>query len=246
MSYPYPVLFRIGNISIFTFGVFMLVAFLLALWVALRRRGSLDEEHIYNLTIISLVAGMIGARIAYILFNLNEFASFYDYVAIWQGGMSFFGGFFLALIATYFYAKKKGLSYAQITDIFAPSLALGIAITRVGGFLSGANPGLPTELPWAIFDPATGTLTHPTALYHAIANFAIFFALLWLAKSQLREKFENGYLFAVFILLFGLERFINDFFRAYNSLATIVAARAVPLALIVLAGLFLLRLRKKA
>ncbi len=241
MPYPYIVLFRIGPFSIFTFGIFMLIAFLLAIWFVLRRaKGKIEEDHIYNISIISLIAGIIGSRIAYILFNLQEFSSFYDYIAIWQGGMSFFGGFFLSLVGIWFYVKRKHLGFGEIADIFAPSLALGIAITRIGGFLAGANPGTATELPWAIAG------THPTALYHAAANFIIFFVLLRIEKSQLKEKFNAGYLFAAFLLFFSLERFVDDFFRDYTSQATILAARIVPLLLIAVAIFVFTKLRKKS
>ncbi len=217
----------------------MIIAFLLALWVALKRKGEIEEDHIYNVSIISIIAGIIGARIAFIIFNPQYFQTFYDFIAIWQGGMSFFGGFFLALIAIYFYTKKKKLSYTEILDIFAPGFALGIAITRIGGFISGANPGLPTELPWAVFG------AHPAALYHAFANFLIFFILIWAGKSKFKEKFAPSYLFITFLLFYGIERFINDFFRLYDSTATIIAARAVPILLILFSLILLKKLRKK-
>ena len=153
--------------------------------------------------------------------------------------MSFFGGFILALFSTFVYVRKKKISFAEMIDIFAPGLALTIAITRIGGFLAGANPGIQTQMPWAFQG------THPVALYHSLANFIIFFALIKIGKSKLKEKFSAGYLFVFFMLLFGVERFINDFFRAYDSPATILAARIAPLVLIVLAILFLARMKKK-
>lgn len=240
MPYPYPVLFQIGPFSVFTFGIFMLVAFLLALWIAvIRSKGKIEEDHIYNVAIISIIASLVGARIAFILFNPQYFRTFYDFIAIWQGGMSFFGGLFLALIAIYFYTKNKKLSYAEILDIFAPGFALAIAITRIGGFISGANPGIPTELPWAVVG------AHPAALYHALSNFLIFFILIWVAKSRFKEKFAPGYLFVTFLLFYGIERFFNDFFRLYDSTATIIAARTIPLILILVSVILLKKLRKK-
>lgn len=244
MPYPYPVLFTIGPFSVFTYGLFMFVAFVLALWLALHRRKDVGEEHIYNISIISIIAGIVGARIAFFIFAPQHLQSFYDFIAIWQGGMSWFGGFFLALIAVFFYVRKKKLSYAKILDVFAPCLPLAIAITRIGAFISGANPGLPTEVPWAIM--YNGIMTHPAALYHAFANFLIFFALIFVAKkTKLPGKFASGYLFLIFTLLFGVERFINDFFRAYDSSATILAARIVPLLLIAVSLILLVRIRRR-
>lgn len=240
MPYPYMTLLKIGPLTLFTFGFFMLVGFLLALHVALKRaRGKIGEDHTYNVAIISLLAGLVGSRAAFILFNPQYFNTFIDYFAIWEGGMSFFGGFILALLSVFVYARKKKISFAEVLDIFAPGLALVIAVTRIGGFLAGANPGLPTQAAWA-FQGA-----HPVALYHSLANFIIFFVLLRIDKSKLKEKFSAGYLFAFFMLLFGVERFINDFFRAYDSSATILAARIAPLVLVGLSLLMLARLKKK-
>ncbi|HIH51420.1 MAG TPA: prolipoprotein diacylglyceryl transferase [Nanoarchaeota archaeon] len=239
MPYPYMTLLKIGPLTLFTFGFFMLVGFLLALHVALRRaKGRIAEDHIYNVAIISLLAGLVGSRIAFILFNSSLFTSFWEYFAIWEGGMSFFGGFILALLSIFVYTKKKRISFPQVLDIFAPGLALAIAITRIGGFLAGANPGLETNVAWAFQG------THPVAIYHSLANFIVFFVLIKIDKSKLGEKFRAGYLFAFFMLLFGLERFVNDFFRAYDTQATILAARIAPLVLAALALFLLTKLRK--
>ncbi|OYT41712.1 hypothetical protein B6U80_00810 [Candidatus Pacearchaeota archaeon ex4484_26] len=243
MPYPYPILFKIGPLNVYTFGFFMLIASLIALWLALRRRGKVAEEHIYNLAIISLVAGVIGARISFFVLAPQYLHSFFDFIAIWQGGMGFFGGFVLALILDYIYIKMKHLNFWQIADIFAPSIALAIAITRIGGFIAGVNPGLPTNLPWAIL--YNGLPTHPAALYHAFANFTIFLILIF-SKKKLKERFLPGYLFLFFVLLYGVERFALDFFRAYDALITILAARTVwPLLVVVSAYLLWLRKRKK-
>ena len=239
MPYPYMTLLKIGPLTLFTFGFFMLIGFLLALHVALKRaKGRIGEDHIYNVAIISLLAGLVGSRIAFILFNSGMFASFWEYFAIWEGGMSFFGGFILALLSIFVYTRRKKISFAEILDVFAPGLALTIAITRIGGFLAGANPGLETNVAWAFQG------THPVALYHSLANFIIFFALIKI-DNKMKEKFKAGYLFAFFMLLFGIERFIDDFFRAYDSPATILAARIAPLVLVALAILLLVRMRKR-
>ena len=206
MPYPYTTLLKLGPLTLFTFGFFMLIGFLLALHVALKRaRGRVQEDHIYNVAIISLLTSLIGSRIAFIIFNPQLFSSFWEWLAIWEGGMSFFGGFILAVLSVFIYTRKKKLNIGEILDIFAPSLALGIAITRIGGFLAGANPGTATNIPWAFQG------THPVALYHSLANFVIFFVLLKIDNKG-KEKSREGYLFAFFMLLFGLERFSNDFF----------------------------------
>ncbi|MBU2496505.1 MAG: prolipoprotein diacylglyceryl transferase [Nanoarchaeota archaeon] len=241
MPYPYPVLFKIGSLNVYTFGFFMLIGFILALWLALRRKGKVHEEHIYNVAIISLLAGIIGSRIAFFILSPQYLHSFFDFIAIWQGGMSFFGGFVFALVLVYWYARKNKLDYWNILDIFAPSLALAIALTRIGAFIAGVNPGLPSELPWAII--LNGIPTHPAALYHALANFAIFFILIF-ASKKLRKHFLPGYLFIFFMLLFGVERFVNDFFRAYDALISIMLARTIWPLLIIISG-YLLWFRKK-
>ncbi len=239
---PYPVLFKIWNLNVYTFGFFMLIGFLLALWIALKRKGNLSEEHVYNVAIISLIAGVIGSRIAFFVLTQQYLHSWYDFIAVWQGGMSFFGGFVLALLLVYWYARKYKLDYWNILDVFAPSLALAIAITRIGAFIAGVNPGLITNLPWAVI--LNGVSTHPAALYHAFANFAIFFILIFAGK-KLRKHFLPGYLFLSFMLLFGVERFINDFFRAYDALISIILARTIWPLLVVLSAVLLWFRKKK-
>lgn len=237
MAYPYPILFKIGPFRVFTFGLFMFISFLISLFIALKRRGNIDEEHIYNIAIISLITGIIGARISFFVLAPQYLTSFFDFIAIWQGGMGFLGGFILALISSFLYIRWKKLDFWKLADIFAPPLALGIAITRIGGFIAGVNPGLPTQMPWGVM--YNGILTHPAAIYHALANFVIFFFLLSFEK-KIKEKFYTGSIFMSFLLLYSTERFFLDFFRAYDSFVTILAARIVWPAMMIASALILL------
>ena len=249
MPYPYPVLFEFGRIKIFTYGFFFFLAFLAFLFLSLKRRKywaqDIDEEHIYNLAIISIIAGIIGARIAYILTNISEFKSFYDIIALWHGGLSFFGGLLLATIADFIYIKIKKLDFWKIADILAVPLALGISIGRVGAFLSGANPGLPTTLPWGI--EFQNVKTHPTALYHAVTDFLTFTILLAVEKKEkIKEKFKEGFIFLLFLAFYGISRFAVDFFRDYGTnLSLILLSRIVPLLLTAIALILIFRRKRK-
>lgn len=220
--YPYPVLFSLGSVKVFTYGLFLFLAFLSGLWLALRRRESLTENHVYNLSFLSLVLGVIGARIGYIIFNPVPFL---DYFSVWKGGLSFFGGLFLGVIGIVIYSRKHNLGFWKIADILSPSLVLGVAITRIGGFLAGVNPGLPTSLPWAIFH--NGQYTHPVALYYVIANFIILFILL-----KKKDELALGKTFLLTLILYSISRFFLDFLRTFDG-AVFIAARIVPLLLII-------------
>ncbi|MEK6852386.1 MAG: prolipoprotein diacylglyceryl transferase [Nanoarchaeota archaeon] len=243
MPYPYEVLFSIGKLNVFTYGVFVLIAFFVSLWISLRRRKEISVDDVYNLNIILLVAAIIGARIAYILTNLQYYRTFYDVVALWQGGLSFYGGFALALISSYTYIRIKKLDFWKVADTFAPAFALAMAIGRFGAFLSGVNPGTVTEVPWAIFHE--GSLRHPTALYNSLANLVIFFIILGLEKSdkkKLRIR-KEGFYFLLVAFLMGLERFALDFFRAYESSFLVLLSRIMPLLIIFVALILIFRRR---
>lgn len=214
----HPDLFRIGPITIHTYGVMVAIGFLLGMGLALRqaRKEGIPSERISDLSFYLLLAAIIGSRVFYILLNpgpyiKNPLAIF----KIWEGGLVFYGGLIFAVITGMIYIKRHGLHLWQIADIFAPSIAIGHAIGRLGCFFAGCCHGRPAEVPWAVTftDPHSlaplGIPLHPTQLYESAGEFVIFLILILLRK---RQAFK-GELFWTYVMLYSILRFSVEFFR---------------------------------
>lgn len=214
----HPDLFRIGPITIHTYGVMVATGFLLGIGLAIRqaRKEGIPPERISDLSFYLLIAAIIGSRILYIILNpgpyiKNPLAIF----KIWEGGLVFYGGLILAVITGVIYIKRQGLNLWQIADVFAPSIAIGHAIGRLGCFFAGCCHGRPAEVPWAVTftDPHSlaplGIPLHPVQLYEAFGEFFIFIMLIFLRK----RKTFRGELFWTYVVLYSILRFSVEFFR---------------------------------
>lgn len=231
-------LFHLGSLEIHTYGVMQAVAFFTAIFVAVQRakREGLNPNVIFDMAIWILISVVIGARIWYVVEHFSEYTENpFDIFKIWQGGLVFYGGFIGAVVGGLLFLRIRKLHFTKIGDTVAPSFAIGIAIGRIGCFLNGCCYGRISHtcgisFPAKDFPPAyADQLKHnliepgaaeslpviPTQLYAALDNLVIF-ALLLLAG---RRKPFNGFLIWMFIGLYGLQRFILDFFRYYEGAA---------------------------
>jgi len=187
---------QLGPITLYTWGLFLGLAFLIGSCLTLKeaKRKGINQKKIFWLIILVFSAGLLGAR----LFS--------------PGGLMFYGGFFGGLIIGWIYIKKSKLNFYQIADLVIPAIALGIFIGRIGCSLINDHQGAITNLPWAILWP-DGMLRHPVAEYLAL-NALIMFFVLWL----LRNKFKKpGQLFIIFLIWYSLARFFLDFTRVTNT-----------------------------
>lgn len=243
-------LFKIFGIPIRSYGLMMVVGFAAGLWRMTRvcRKRGIDPERVYDLSLIVLLSGIIGSRIVYILLNPDT-ESFRDFFAVWNGGLSFHGGVALALLAALVYTRRYKLSYWKLADLFAPSLALAYAFTRIGCFLNGCCYGAPTSLPWGVRFDECGILTplsHPTQIYAFLANVAIFLALIGLEKL----KRKQGFIFVSYIGLYGVYRFFVEFLRKGYSAELwrfgLTQAQGVSLVMILVAVVLVLAVYRKA
>lgn len=214
----HPDLFRIGPITIHTYGVMVAIGFLLGMGLALRqaRKEGIPSERISDLSFYLLLAAIIGSRVFYILLNPGPYIkNLLAIFKIWEGGLVFYGGLILAVITGMIYIKRHGLHFWQIADIFAPSIAIGHAIGRLGCFFAGCCHGRPAQVPWAVTftDPHSlaplGIPLHPTQLYESAGEFVIFLILILLRK---RQAFR-GELFWTYVMLYSILRFSVEFFR---------------------------------
>lgn len=232
----YPELFRIGPLSIHSYGVMLALSFIVGIYLAVRkgeRRGIRGEE-IVNLGFIIIITSIIGARLAYVVFHLDEFRGRWlqtfwpvqENGVIGLGGLILLGGFVLAFLSAAVYIYHKKLPFFRLADSIAPSIALGIFFTRIGCFLNGCCFGVQSELPWAVTFPVhspagavMGTIPiHPTQLYSALYGLIIFGVLIWM---DYKRSFD-GLIIGLFLILYGISRFTVDFFRYYESQMFIV------------------------
>jgi phosphatidylglycerol:prolipoprotein diacylglycerol transferase len=140
--------------------------------------------------------------------------------AVWEGGLTFYGGFIFGTLAAMIYSRKLGIPFWRLSDIAAPGFAIGLGLGRVGCFLNGCCFGKPAELPWAVAFPgqeaaglAAGCRVHPTQIYEALFGFALF-GMLW---SIRHKKYFDGFKVSLMFLLYGLWRFFTDYFRFYEQ-----------------------------
>lgn len=208
-----PELLKIGSFTLYTYGFMWMVGIWLAVWRALRLapRYQVQPDDVLDIAFWSVALGIVGGRLTYVGMHWSQHAPDpLSILRVWEGGMSYFGGFGLAIATAIYIIRRRRIPIWQLGDLAAPSLALGYAIARIGCFGAGCCYGAPTSLPWGIQFPGLDTPVHPTQLYATGMNLLIFGVLSGWAAHR---RFE-GQLFAAFLTLHGLYRFINEFFRA--------------------------------
>ncbi len=259
----HPVLLELGRLQIRSYGFMLAVSFLLGIWLAGRRakRYGIDPQKILDLSVIIILAAVVGSRLLYVLFHLEQYRNPLDIFALWQGGATFYGGFLLAVGASYWWVQRNGLSFLTVADVVAPSIALGLVFTRIGCLMSGCCYGQPTDGPLGLVFPpdspagsaaaawaqTTGrdpVALHPTQAYSSLKGLVIFSTMMVLQPRLTKP----GSTFGLLLVLYGIGRFVVDFFRFYEDNARVFLGlsfnQAISIALVAL-GLFLL-LRKTA
>ncbi|MBO8158259.1 prolipoprotein diacylglyceryl transferase [Thermosyntropha sp.] len=216
----HPILIKIGNISIYSWGFMLAIATLIGIWGVgkLFEKEGLSSDTALNMIIIMVISGIIGGRLSYILIYEREEFLISPLAVLFTSGLSgliWYGAFIGGFIAYFIYVRKKKMPFFKIADMFAPYIALGYAIVRIGCFLNGCCYGNITDSVCGVVFPTVDTFPrHPTQLYSSALNF-ILFVVLW--RLYPRKKFE-GQVFAVYIIGYSIYRFIVEFFR--DSLIT--------------------------
>ncbi len=252
----YPVLIKIGPITIHTYGFMIAIGFLFALYFAIRnaRKEGIGPNIITDLSFYILIAAITGSRLLFILINYSYYISNpLAIFKIWEGGLVFYGGVLLAVPVVLFYAKKHNLKLWLIADIFAPSIAIGHAFGRIGCFFAGCCFGRASEtLPWGVVFTNPECLAplnvrlHPTQLYESVGEFINFFILILLQK----RKSYNGQIFLSYILIYSVLRFIVEIFRGDFARGFIISGISVSqgisiiMFVIAISGMLFLRQKK--
>jgi phosphatidylglycerol---prolipoprotein diacylglyceryl transferase len=208
----HPVLFTIGSIKIYSYGVMLAIAFLLAFNLASRRCElfGVKKDSLNNLAIILLISGITGARLLYVFSNWHYFAaSPLDVFMISSGGLVFYGGLIFSSAAGIIYAKRAKLSILDAADLIIPFLALGHSIGRIGCFLNGCCFGKPTDSIFGICFPHSIGKVYPTQLFSSMGLFFIFILLLYIQKKRVFK----GEIISIYLILYGTFRFFIEFLR---------------------------------
>ncbi len=216
----YPILFKIGPLTVHTYGLMVATGILAGVALAefLFRREGGEPGKIIDLALIAVIGGIIGARALFIVVNLDYFLNNpLEILMIWRGGLVFYGGMTggaLGLIAAVYFNRMQLL---RTLDVSAAGLTMGHALGRIGCFSAGCCYGKPTDLPWAVIftDPlslATGVLhtpVHPTQLYSFSGLLLLTIYLVWLHS---RKRF-HGQLMTTYLIIYSLFRFSVEFLR---------------------------------
>lgn len=207
----FPVIFQIGPVTVYAYGLMLAIAVMVCAFFLTRdaKQVGMAPMLVHDSIFWLVVSGILGARFFYILINFSYFQSHWiDVVKIYEGGLSWQGGLMGAMLASGFFIKKHQLPVAQTLDLYAPYIALGQAIGRLGCFLNGCCYG--RAVSWGIYFPVHNDHLHPTQLYSTLGLLLIF---VLLKKYQTRAM-GTGKVFVAYLLLAPSWRFGVEFFRA--------------------------------
>jgi len=223
-----PIALHLGPLAIRWYGLMYLIGFvsglLLGQWRARNQPWcGFDKAAVDDLLFYIVLGIILGGRLGYVLFYKPEYYLSHplEILFLWQGGMSFHGGFGGVLIAMVLFARKYGKSWLATTDFIAPLIPPGLAAGRLGNFINAELWGRPTSVPWAMIFPNADALPrHPSQLYEFALEGVALFVLLWLFTRKPRPV---GAASGVFLIGYGVFRFGVEFTREPDSFLGLLA-----------------------
>jgi phosphatidylglycerol---prolipoprotein diacylglyceryl transferase len=233
LTYPDidPVAFSLGPLAVHWYGIMYIVAFS-ACWflaryraragVATSSKGWTDDQ-LSDLVFYGALGAVLGGRVGSVVFyNFDRFISDPVWLLrVWEGGMSFHGGFLGVMLAFYLYSRRIKRNYFDVLDFIAPFAPLGLGIGRIGNFIGGELWGRPTDVSWGMVFPHVDELPrHASQLYQAFLEGVVLFAVVWWFSSKPRPRFAVAGLFG---LGYGIQRFFVEFYREPDSWLGFVA-----------------------
>lgn len=222
-----PVALEIGPLAVRWYGLMYLLAFLQFWWLGRRRirnhpqfvKAGWTVPELDDLMFYGVLGVIAGGRLGEVLFYQPAYYLQHplEIFAVWQGGMSFHGGFLGVLLAMGWYVHKTGRAWLDVTDFIAPLVPLGLAAGRIGNFINGELWGRVADpsLPWAMVFPHVDLQPrHPSQLYQAGLEGVALFVVLWLFSGKERPR---GAVSGVFLVGYGAFRFIAEYFRTPDA-----------------------------
>ena len=219
----HPILFEIGRFPVYTYGLLLAAAYLLGLQFALRRARAvgLDPNRVMDLGIWIIVSALVGAKLLLLIVEFDQFSRDpAELLNLARSGGVFYGGLIAAVAVALWYLRRHRMPMWTVTDVFAPGIALGHVIGRLGCVFAGCCFGRAADLPWAItftnefaarnVGTPLGIPLHPTQLYEAGAELLI---LILLLVTERRGRTFPGRTFWLYMLLYAISRFVIEFYR---------------------------------
>jgi phosphatidylglycerol:prolipoprotein diacylglycerol transferase len=262
MTTVYPFNFHVGPLNVTGYGIMLMVGFLVGGWLMdhdLHER-KLRHDYAADMTVAAVIGGVLGAKLWYVAAT-GELSSLFS-----RGGLVWYGGFIGGVAVVLLNGWRLKVPMQWTMELTAPALAAAYALGRVGCFLVGDDYGVPTTLPWGVkfpqgippttaealardfqvplqpgVSPETVLAVHPTQLYETIAMIAVFM-LLWRLR---KHTHGTGWLFGLYLVLAGAERFLVEFVRAKSDrlLGPLTLAQLTALAIILVGGVLLTRFK---
>lgn len=212
-----PEIVRLGPFAVRWYGIMYLIGFaasyLLVKYQVKKKKvtvGIAEIDSLYSYIILGLI---IGARLGYVIFyNLSSYLKNpIEIFAFWQGGMSFHGGLIGSIVAGIIFCRRFLLDYWKVSDLVIVTAPIGLGLGRLGNFINGELYGRITNMPWGMVFPSGGPLPrHPSQVYEIVLEGITLFVILWFLKDR---NLRPGVLTSLFILLYGVFRFVVEFFR---------------------------------
>ena len=233
-----PILWQVGPLSIYAYGFFLALGFLVATYfaAAISKERGISPDEVVDLSLVVCIASIVGARLGFVLLEFPYYRLHpWEILRLREGGLSFHGGLILGVAAGIWFCRRRQISPWRMADLVAPAVALGTAIARIGCLLNGCCYGYVTELPVGL-PVALGDTSHrhPTQIYASIANLLLF---LYLYRRRHHGRFD-GYLGLVYLVLYSILRSIVEIFRESQPLfGPIKVAQAFSFLMIIGAGL---------
>jgi phosphatidylglycerol---prolipoprotein diacylglyceryl transferase len=233
LMYPHidPVAVRLGPLAIHWYGLTYLAAFGLFMFLAMRRLrhepfasvrgpGAWTRKDVEDMLFLGVLGVVVGGRLGYCLFYKPDYYLAHppEVFYVWLGGMSFHGGMLGVILSQVWFAYSRGKPFWQVMDFIAPCVPPGLAAGRVGNFINGELWGRPADpsLPWAMVFPQSGSMAprHPSQVYQFLLEGLLLFIILWLYGRKQRKQ---GQVAAVFLIGYGVLRFVAEYFREPDS-----------------------------
>ena len=245
----------LGFIQIYWYSLTMLFGVLFGGLIAFIevKRQKMNFIEFENMAFYAILSGFLGARIYYVLFNLDYYLKYPgEIIAIWNGGLAIHGAIIGACIAILIYCKKKKMPFMKVLDICVPGLLLGQIIGRWGNFFNGeAHGGIVTRLfleklhlPEFIIDGMyiNGNYYHPTFLYESLLNLICFIVLMILRRNK---KIKTGMFVSIYLIWYGIVRFFIESLRTDSLMLGSLRMAQVISIVMVIAGIILLIMSRK-
>jgi len=244
-----PVLFTVGPFEVRYYGLVYAIGFLVTYLLFHRlakkdRIKNLNPDRVDIFMLYAIIGSIVGARLLdFVFYNPSIiFTNPIEILMVWHGGMSFHGGLIGGALAGLLFCKKYKVSFYKLADFAVLPFAATLFFGRIANFINGELPGTVTNVSWCVQFPSYEGCRHPSQLYEAAKNLIIFFTLLPL---YMKKKLKDGVLFWLFVLMYGVLRFIINFWRDDIRWLGLSMGQYLCIAMVIVSVFFLSRLNKK-